>query len=57
MIYFTSDLHGEWNFKGFQEYLSKAREGDLLIILGDVGLSFEKTEEIGYGGTVGQFYE
>ena len=45
MIYFTSDLHGEWNFKGFQEYLSKAGKDDLLIILGDVGLSFEKTEE------------
>ncbi len=45
MIYFTSDLHGEWNFKGFQEYLSKAEEDDLLIILGDVGVSFEKTEE------------
>ncbi len=45
MIYFTSDLHGEWNFKGFREYLSKAGKDDLLIILGDVGLSFEKTEE------------
>lgn len=45
MIYFTSDLHGELNFKGFREYLQKAGEDDLLIILGDVGLSFEKTEE------------
>lgn len=45
MIYFTSDLHGEWNFKGFREYLQKASEDDLLIILGDVGLSFEKTAE------------
>ena len=45
MIYFTSDLHGELNFKGFREYLEKATEDDLLIILGDVGLAFEKTEE------------
>lgn len=45
MIYLLSDIHGDRNFKGLEDYISKADDNDLLIILGDVGLSFEKTEE------------
>lgn len=45
MIYLLSDIHGEKNFKGLEDYILKANEEDLLIILGDIGLSFEKTEE------------
>ena len=45
MIYVLSDIHGDRNFKGLEDYISKADDNDLLIILGDVGLSFEKTEE------------
>ncbi len=45
MIYFTSDMHGEKDFRGLNEYLRKATDDDLLIILGDVSLNFEKTEE------------
>lgn len=44
MIYFVSDLHGEWS-AGLSQYLENYREGDLLLILGDVGLSFEDTPE------------
>jgi len=45
MIYFTSDLHGEKDFRGFREYLDKATADDILIILGDIGLAFEKSDE------------
>lgn len=45
MIYFISDLHGEKKFPGFLEYLENAKEEDLLIILGDVCLDFENTDE------------
>ena len=45
MIYFVSDLHGNINLKGFQEYLSTTKDDDLLIILGDICLNFEDTEE------------
>lgn len=45
MIYFVSDLHGNINFKGFQAYLSSASDDDLLIILGDICLNFDDTEE------------
>ena len=45
VIYFVSDLHGDRHFKGFEQYLSMAKDDDLLIILGDVGLNFEKTKE------------
>ncbi len=45
MIYFLSDLHGEFDFAGLKEYLDIAQKNDLLIILGDVGLRFEKTDE------------
>lgn len=45
IIYLLSDLHGDIDFKGFKEYLDTAREDDVLIILGDVGINFEETEE------------
>ncbi len=45
MIYFVSDLHGDINFKGFNEYLEKAGDDDLLIILGDMELEFKDTDE------------
>ena len=45
MIYLISDLHGDENFKGFNEYLEKATKDDLLIILGDVGLNFDNSEK------------
>ena len=45
MIYLISDLHGNKDFKGLQDYLSIATDNDLLIILGDLCLNFEPTEE------------
>ncbi|MBQ8003570.1 MAG: metallophosphoesterase, partial [Oscillospiraceae bacterium] len=45
MIYLISDLHGELNFKGLLQYVDIAKEDDLLIILGDVCMKFEDTEE------------
>ncbi len=45
MIYLISDLHGEIDFPALWKYVNIATEDDLLIILGDVGLSFENTEE------------
>ena len=45
MIYFVSDLHGNQNIKGLQEYLKIATEKDLLIILGDICLKFEDTQK------------
>lgn len=45
MIYFLSDLHGDMSFINSSEYFRKATDNDLLIILGDVGLNFEKTQE------------
>ncbi len=45
MIYLLSDLHGSADFKGLDEYISRGKENDLLIILGDVGLAFENTDE------------
>lgn len=42
MIYFLSDLHGDMDFINSANYLNRATEDDLLIILGDVGLNFEK---------------
>ena len=45
MIYLISDIHGDKDFKGLKEYAANAGEEDLLIILGDVGLAFEQTEE------------
>lgn len=45
MIYLISDVHGSMDFCGLREYCEIANKEDLLIILGDVGLAFEKTEE------------
>ena len=45
MIYLLSDLHGGENAAAISEYLFRYTEGDLLIVLGDVGLFFEDTEE------------
>ena len=45
MIYLISDVHEDINFPGLEEYLEKATDDDLLIILGDVGLNFQDTEE------------
>ena len=44
MIYFLSDFHGE-RFDALEEYAKNYKDGDLLIVLGDVGLRFENTEE------------
>ena len=44
MIYLISDLHGE-ACNGLIQYLSVYKKGDLLIILGDVGLKFENDEK------------
>ena len=43
MIYLISDIHGDKNFKGLQDYLRIAKDDDLLIVLGDVSLEFENT--------------
>ena len=45
MIYFISDLHGGTRIQGLERYFSLYKEGDVLFILGDVGLKFEDTEE------------
>ena len=45
MIYLLSDLHGDYSLPGFMDYLENKSDDDLLIILGDTGLEFEKTEE------------
>lgn len=45
MVYLLSDLHGDLNLSGFQKYLMDAGEDDLLILLGDICLKFEETEE------------
>jgi len=45
MIYFLSDLHGDINFCGLSEYLKIAKTDDLLIILGDIGLKFENSQD------------
>ncbi len=45
VIYFISDLHGDIEFRGIKRYLDVAKDDDLLIILGDIGINFEKTEE------------
>ena len=45
MIYFLSDPHGDPNFAGIKRYLEIANKNDILIILGDVCLNFEDTEE------------
>ncbi len=45
MIYLLSDLHAELDFAAFDTYLQEDHTGDLLVILGDIGLKLEKTEE------------
>lgn len=45
MIYFISDLHGGECMGEFVKYLDEARDSDLLIVLGDIGLHFRDTEE------------
>lgn len=44
MIYLLSDMHGI-RTDGIKKYLEIYKEGDMLIILGDLGIKFEKTEE------------
>ncbi len=44
MIYFASDMHAE-NRNALAEYEKIAKKGDLLIILGDLGIRFENTDE------------
>ncbi len=46
MIYLVSDLHGGQDTDGFCEYVSSCTENDILIILGDVELGFQNTEEV-----------
>ena len=43
MIYFISDLHGGERMGEFVKYLDEARDSDLLIVLGDIGLHFRYT--------------
>ena len=45
MIYLAADPHADLNFAPILDYIERAEEGDLLIILGDVGLYFEDTEQ------------
>lgn len=45
MIYFISDIHGDIAFPGLKQYIEAATDDDLLIILGDTELNFQKTEE------------
>ena len=45
MIYLISDPHGGESMKGLQSYLEICTDSDLLIILGDLGVMFEDTEE------------
>ncbi len=45
MIWLLSDPHGEADFPGLHDYLSRAGDDDWLLLLGDVCLSFERTEE------------
>ena len=45
MIYIMSDIHESMEFEAFNNYISEDHADDLLIILGDVGLKLEDTEE------------
>ena len=45
MIYLLSDQHGGECYGDLQKYLDTATDDDLLIILGDLGLRFQDTEE------------
>jgi len=45
MIYLLSDLHGDKDFAELLNYINTATSNDLLILLGDICLNFENTEE------------
>ena len=45
MIYLISDPHGGENMRGIERYLEVCTDSDLLIILGDLGIKFEDTEQ------------
>ncbi len=45
MIHFISDLHGGKDMGQFEEYINTATAEDLLIILGDIELNFQDTDE------------
>ena len=45
MIYLISDIHGDIEHRGLTNFLEVAKEGDILIILGDTELSFRDTPE------------
>ena len=45
MIYLLSDFHANADFAALKEYVNIATDADLLIVLGDVGLKFEKTHD------------
>ena len=45
MIYFISDLHGEGDVRALKRYEKVRKDGDMLIILGDVGVKFDKNSE------------
>ena len=45
MIYLISDPHGGQDMQGVEEYRRIRREGDLLIVLGDLELCFRDTED------------
>jgi predicted phosphodiesterase len=45
MIYLLADQHGGERVGELQKYIDTANDGDLLIILGDIGLKFRDTEE------------
>ena len=45
MIYFISDLHGGKDTRSLEKYGKIRNDGDILIILGDVGVKFDKNSE------------
>ncbi len=45
MLFLISDLHGGVDCECFYEYAKTAKEGDTLLILGDLELAFRDTEE------------
>ena len=45
MIWFLSDLHGGEHVDGLHTYRTLRKEGDLLLLLGDLELAFRPTEE------------
>lgn len=45
MVYLISDIHGDKNFDGLKKYMSIATDDDLLIVLGDVELSFYNNDQ------------